>query len=271
MGISMQALFNKMWMFIPSLVFSTALHAEIVETVTLRHQLADQVVPVLQGAFPQARIQAFHGTLIIAAPDEASYAQILALLQRLDTPMQNLIVTVEQRSLQQGGQAGAQTRGGVVISNNGIGVTMGMTGQDRRFQSTGNSVQTLRILEGAEGRIHLGQQRFVPQISFWFRPGFTITHVGGQWQSAGTGFYVVPRRIGENDVVLRLLPSQREFTRGGGTQGHEIYSEVQGLIGEWLPVGETQQTQNSQEQGLLSGLSANQTQRFSVWVKVELP
>ncbi|WP_027470005.1 hypothetical protein [Deefgea rivuli] len=245
--------------------------AEIVETVTLRHQLADQVVPVLQGAFPQARIQAFHGTLIIAAPDEASYAQILALLQRLDTPMQNLVVTVEQRSLQKGSNVGVSTQGGIAVSNRGVGFGITLRGQDRQSQSTGLSRQTLRILEGAEGRIHLGQQRFVPQISFWFRPGFTITHVGGQWQSAGTGFYVAPRRIGENDIALRLLPSQREFTRGGGTQGHEIYSEVQGRIGEWLPVGETQQMQSSQERGLLSGLNGNQTQSFSVWVKVDVP
>lgn len=267
----MKILLNKIYMSILALGISGLLYAEVVETVTLRHQLADQVVPVLQGAFPQARIQAFNGSLIIAAPDEASYAQILALLQRLDTPLQNLVVTVEQRSLQQGANLGVSTQGGIAVSNRGIGVGITLRGQDRQAQSTGLSRQTLRILEGAEGRIHLGQQRFVPQISFLFRPGFTITHVGGQWQSAGTGFYVASRRIGENDVALRLLPSQREFTRGGGTQGHEIYSEVQGRIGEWLPVGETQQIQSSQERGLLSGSSANQTQSFSVWVKVDLP
>lgn len=271
MGILIKSLSNKILMAILAWGISALLHAEIVETVTLRHQLADQVLPVLQGAFPQARIQAFHGTLIIAAPDAGSYAQILALLQQLDIPMQNLIVTVEQRSLQEGARVGVQTRGGMVISNNGLGMAIGLSGQDKRMQSMGNSMQTLRIVEGAEGFIHLGQQRFVPQISFLFRPEYTIAHYGGQWQSAGTGFYVMPRRLGESEVVLKLLPSQRQFVSGGRTQGHEIYSEVRGRIGEWLPVGETRQVQSSNEQGLLSNFNGSATNSHSVWVKVDVP
>ncbi|MGL4996800.1 MAG: hypothetical protein ACRC6G_11580 [Deefgea sp.] len=249
----------------------SALGAELLETVALRHRLADQVLPVLQATFPQARIQAFHGTLIIAAPDEQSLAQITNLLRQLDTPLQNLVVTVEQRSMNRDAQSGLSAQGGVVIKNGDVDFAGRLRGQDQQSQAGRSSVQTLRVLDGAEGFIQMGQQRFVPQLSFVFRPDYSIVHFGGQWQSAGTGFFVAPRRLGETMVALKLMPSQRQFISGGRTQGQAVFSEVQGQLGEWLPIGETRQVQNSSDRGLLSTSSGRGEQSYSVWVKVDLP
>ena len=164
--------------------------AELLETVALRHRLADQILPVLQATFPQARIQAFYGTLIIATPDEQSLVQIKHLLQQLDTPLQNLIVTVEQRSMHRNAESGVSAQGGVVIKNGDVDFTGRLKVQDQQSQSKRDSVQTLRILDGGEGFIQLGQQRFIPQLRFMHRPNYEIVHVGGQWQSAGSPFEI---------------------------------------------------------------------------------
>jgi len=245
-------------------------HAEVLETIVLRHRLADQVLPVLQSTFPQARIQAFYGTLIIAAPDEQSLAKITHLLQQLDTPLQNLIVTVEQRSSNHAMQSGIETQGRVVIRNGAVDANGQLTLQDQQSQTQRSSVQTLRILDGAEGFIQLGQQRFIPQLSFIHRPNYSIVHVGGVWQSAGTGFYVAPRRIGDSAVALQLMPQQRRFTSATAREGQVVWSEVQGQLGEWLPIGETRQQQTQNNQGLLSRSSGSLEQTYTVWVKVEL-
>lgn len=266
----MRALFKLAFTLILHLCIVGATRAEVLETMTLRHRLADQVLPVLQATFPQARIQAFHGTLIIAAPDEQSLAQISHLLQQLDTPLHNLIVTVEQRSMSRDAQSGVSAQGRVIINNGDADIAGRLNVQDQQLQTQRASVQTLRILDGAEGFIQLGQQRFIPQLSFVHRPNYSITHFGGQWQSAGTGFYVAPRRIGETTVILQLMPHQRRFISSGRTQGQTVFSEVQGQLGEWLPVGETSQQQTSNEQGLLSMTSGSREQRYTVWVKVDL-
>jgi hypothetical protein len=270
LGIYMKSFINMARMGILVLFFAGVSRAEVLETIALRHRLAEQVLPVLQATFPQARIQAFYGTLVIAAPDEQSLAQIASLLQQLDTPLQNLIVTVELRSMSREGQSGVSGQGGVVIRNNEVDFTGRLTAQDQHSHAKESSIQTLRVLDGAEGFIQLGQQRFIPQLSFVYRPNYSIIHYGGQWQSAGSGFYVAPRRVGASAVVLQLMPNQRRFTGAGSTEGQKIFSEVQGQLGEWLPVGETRQKQDSNERGLLSTMSASQEQRYSVWVKVDL-
>ncbi len=266
----MQALYNIAFKLILLVCIVGSSRAEVLETVTLRHRLADQVLPVLQATFPQARIQAFHGTLIIAAPDEQSLAQISHLLQQLDTPLHNLIVTVEQRSMSRDAQSGVSAQGRVIINNGDVDIAGRLNVQDQQLQTQRASVQTLRVLDGAEGFIQLGRQRFIPQLSFVYRPNYSIIHVGGQWQSAGTGFYVAPRRISETAVILQLMPSQRRFISGGRTQGQDVFSQVQGQLGEWLPVGETKQSQSSNQQGLLSNARDTREQRYSVWVKIDL-
>lgn len=266
----MRFLLNIAFSLILFTFFVGALRAESLETVTLRHRLADQVLPVLQATFPQARIHAFHGTLIIAAPDEQNLGQIKTLLQQLDTPLHNLIVTVEQRSLSLDAQAGVTAQGRVSINNSEVDIAGRLKVQDQQSQRKNTSVQTLRILDGAAGFIQLGQQRFIPQLSFVHRPNYSITHFGGQWQSAGTGFYVAPRRLGETAVILQLMPNQQRFISGGRIQGQAVFSEVQGQLGEWLPVGETRQQQTSTEQDLLSMTSGRREQGYSVWVKVDL-
>ncbi|MBM5571969.1 MULTISPECIES: hypothetical protein [Deefgea] len=247
------------------------LRAEVLETIALRHRLADQVLPVLQATFPQARIQAFYGTLIVAAPDAQSMTNIRQLLQQLDMPLQNLIVTVEQRSSNRDAQSGIEAQGRVILRNGDVDASGRITLQDQQSQVQRSSVQTLRLLDGAEGFIQLGQQRFIPQLSFIYRPDYSISHFGGVWQSAGTGFYVAPRRIGETGVTLQLMPQQRRFVGARGTEGQSVFSEVQGQLGEWLPIGETRQQQASNDSGLLSRSSGRLEQTYSVWVKVELP
>lgn len=253
------------------LVFSGMVRAEVVETISLKHRLAEQVLPVLQATFPQARIQAFYGTLIVAAPDAQSMNQITQLLQQLDTPLQNLIVTVEQRSSNRDAQSGIDSQGRVIIRNGDVDVNGRISLQDQQSQVQRSSVQTLRVLDGAEGFIQLGQQRFIPQLSFVYRPNYSISHYGGVWQSAGTGFYVAPRRIGETGVSLQLMPQQRRFVGARGTEGQSVFSEVQGQLGEWLPIGETRQQQSSNTSGLLSRSSGNAENTSTVWVKVDLP
>ena len=240
--------------------------AQRIETIAPQHQTADALAETLQASFPQVGIRAFSGVLIISAPDEASYAAVLALLRQLDTPIRNLRVTVEQRSLQSQQRGDISQQGKVVVSNAGVGGRLVLQGDDRSQQSNRQSQQTLRLLDGSEGMIQIGEQRFFPTIHFSFRPGYTIAQYGGQWHSAGTGFYIAPQLIGERRVLLRLSPYSSAFSRNGQIRTQSLYSEVQGEVGEWLPVGE------SVQHGASTGLSGggHGQARYSVWVKVDL-
>jgi hypothetical protein len=77
--------------------------------------------------------------------------------------------------------------------------------------------------------------------------------------------------VGASAVVLQLMPQQRRFVGARGVEGQSVFSEVQGMLGEWLPIGETRQQQTNSEQGLFSRSSGGLEQTYTVWIKVDLP
>ncbi|WP_432719330.1 hypothetical protein R0381_000530 [Jeongeupia wiesaeckerbachi] len=235
--------------------------ADVVDTLPLRHKPAAEIVPALQQAFPDAGISGFYDQLIVRAPDAETLARIAALLERLDTKTQRLTVTVEQR--ESGAQSSVDADAAVTLSNRGsaAAVRLGAT----QASGTRSALQQVATMDGGRAMISLGESRFVPTLSFAFRPGYRIATYGGAWQSAGTGFWVAPQMLG-SQVRLRLYPQSSRFNADGSIASREIYSEVAGALGEWLPVGES--TQQASGAGL--GASAQSTSRYTVWVRVEV-
>ncbi|MBM3116696.1 hypothetical protein [Jeongeupia naejangsanensis] len=234
--------------------------ADVVDTVPLRHKPAAEIVPALQQAFPDAGIQGFYDQLIVRAPDAATLAAITALVERLDTPTRRLTVTVEQR--ESGAEASVDTDAAVVISNSGsaAAVRLGAT----QSGGTRSAVQKVTTMDGGRAMISLGESRFVPVLSWSYRPGYRIATYGGQWQDAGSGFWVAPALQG-GEVRLRLYPQSSRFNADGSIAYRGVYSEVAGALGEWLPVGET--TRQASASGI--GTSASATTRYTVWVRVD--
>lgn len=220
--------------------------ADRTDVVPLRHKIAEELLPSLRQTFPEAGIQSFNGQLIVRAPDEATFRRIVDLVRQLDTATHRLRITVEQRA-----------DGEAVIA-----------GDARQSRDTAVSRQTLSTLDGSSATILLGSQRFVPMLSFVHRPGYRIVTVGGAWQSAGTGFQIEPRLIGDQ-VQLRLSPQSSQFQRDGSVSVKGIYSEVQGRLGEWLPVGESSQETGAGQRGVFSYSESRELKRYTVWVRVE--
>lgn len=243
--------------------------AERTDVVPLRHKVAEEIVPALRQTFPEAGFQSFNGQLIVRAPDEATFRRIVDLVTRLDTRARTLRITVEQRESDSGSDTRIDAQGQVVIANRGGGGELAIGGDSREASSHAVSRQTVSTLDGLRAWIELGSQRFVPVISFVHRPGYRIVTHGGVWQSAGTGFQVEPRLIGEQ-VQLRLAPQTGRLLPHGAVSVSRSYSEVLGRIGEWLPVGESTQEAGSDEHGLFSRSGAQALKRYTVWVRVDV-
>lgn len=269
-GMSVSKSINLVWGLILYLGILMQAQAEVVDSFAPRHKLASQLAPALQAAFPTASIKAFSGQIIVNAPDEASFRQIRALAEQLDTVQRSVTITVEQRAMQQSQQQAVDVNGGVVISNQGSAAHLGLELSQQQKQSEVSSRQSLRTLDGSNAMIMLGQQRFIPQLSFIYRPGYTIVQHGGAWQAAGTGFYVAPALLGDGRVSLKLAPQSSSFNRDGSVNAHETYSELEGRLGEWLPIGETR-SEGSNDRRRIAGVDQQSNQsRFTVWVKVDL-
>ncbi|WP_410499117.1 hypothetical protein [Chitinibacter sp. S2-10] len=267
----MKAKCIKALIAIPLLLSLAVAHADYVDSFAPRHKLATQLAPALQEAFPQATIRAFSGQLIVSTPDEASFAAIRALADQLDVATRSLRITVEQRAIVAAQSRSVDVDGKVIISNQGSNAQIGIALDESRRNGSANSRQMLTTLDGSAAMIMLGQQRFIPQVSFIDRNGGRnderIVLHGGVWQSAGNGFYTTPTLLGDGRVNLKLAPQSSRFNADGSIDLHRVYSEVEGRLGEWIPVGETFSTSDSRSD---SSDRMAQQNRFSVWLKVEL-
>ncbi|WP_148715998.1 hypothetical protein [Chitinolyticbacter meiyuanensis] len=250
--------------FLLTLLLSLPALADRVDVVELRHRSANEVAPVIRDSLPAVKIQAFNNQLIVNSPDNASYEQVLALVDQLDTAQRNLVVTVEQRQ-GQSRSGSALALDGVVISNRGIGAGIRLFGGGSNSSSGGT--QSVRVLDGGQAFIRLGSSRFYPSIGFGYRDGYAIALSGGSWEETGTGFWAQPRLIG-GDVVLTLYPETSRFERDGSIASNSVHSEVRGRLGEWLPVGNSSLSGQASSSGTVSG-STTRASSYTVWVKVD--
>ncbi|WP_156129002.1 hypothetical protein [Chitinibacter sp. ZOR0017] len=240
--------------------------AQSLLTYPPRHQLATDLAPQLQAVLPQATVRAFNGQLIISAPDESTLTQARQLLQALDQRSKMLRISVRQSELSatRQWQVGVD---GVLRWPGESELSLNANAEQNRQQR--NLEQTLSVVEGGEAMISLGLQRFIPQLTFRYRPGYQVQSYGGQWQSVDNGFYAQAHTLGER-VRVRLHPYSATIGRDGVVQQQQAYSEVEGRLSEWLPVGETRQEASS-DRRRINGVDQQETQAsYVIWLKVEV-
>lgn len=241
--------------------------AEEMTTLSPQHKTASELAPVLQAAFPQAGVSAFYQQLIVRAPDAATLAQIEAMLARLDTPVRQITLTVEQRQLAntQGWQWDADGR--LVISDGKAGGSLALRMAQLHRDSRLLNRSMASTLEGGQVWIQLGQSRFYPVWQAWPSQGLLVR--GGQWVSTGTGFYARPQIQGEGVRVL-LSPQASRFQRDGSIAQAGVEAEVLALPGQWQLIGESRQDGSSQQAGLSESGQQSGSQSYQVWLRVDI-
>ena len=238
------------------------------DVIALRHKIPEDLLQPLRQTFPEAGIQAFNGQLIVRAPDNATFQRIVDLVAKLDSATRTLRITVEQRENRGAAETRIDTQARIVASNRGADGQVVISGDAQERRSTGSMRQVLNTQDGSPATIQLGSQRFIPRLSFIYRPDYRMAVFGGEWQVAGTGLYVEPHLIGDQ-VQLRLAPETRQFSSSGTLQARSLYSQVQGRLGEWLPVGEMTQQLSADARGAFSGTDTQRLQTWTVWVRVD--
>ncbi|SMC28767.1 hypothetical protein SAMN02745857_03394 [Andreprevotia lacus DSM 23236] len=235
--------------------------ADVVDVVPLHHKLAGELAPTLQQAFPDASIQAFNGQLVVRAVDAVQFGRIARLASQLDTPNHQLTVTVEQRSNDAVQRNHVDVGGRVIVSPRHVGGSVEIEGRTDEHDEDSASIQSVSTMDGGRAMIALGQTRFYPALDFIYRPGYVIATHGGAWQQAETGFWVEPHVL-DDRVQLRLYPRSNRLNADGSVSVRGVVSEVSGRLGEWLPVGTSDQHWD--------GSSGQRQGRYTVWVRVEL-
>lgn len=256
-----------------------------VKVYSLHHQLAESLLPAIESVLlADESVKAFNNELVVNASAD-SHRQVEQLLQALDAPLRNLLISVRNAGSGAGssnstGVSGGirtgdvylgtggpvyrerQPDGGLVIRHDGLQVH---SSRGTRNTDTAQA-QALRTIEGYPAWISAGQTLAYRSVDRWGNP------VTG-FQDANRGFYVTARIIGQR-VQLDISTSNDRPTenprerRRGVIETERLQTTVTGAIGEWIPLGNISLQDNRQDSGYTgrSNQSAETVSDISVMV-----
>jgi type II secretory pathway component GspD/PulD (secretin) len=254
------------------LLFSTVSQA-VMEIITVNNRPASEVktllVPLLQ---PEDVVVANGANLIIRTSPER-LGEIRGIISKLDTPLENLIITVAQGRNISADKFNAAANFKVHISNRDSyrdPVQVNARLRQTKSNSITDNTQTLRTLDGQPAYIKVGNVDPVQNIQY--HPslyGYPAISTQTQYIETSTGFAVTPRLTGNNQVILDIAPWSDKMgnNRQISTQG--AHTTLQAKLGEWLEIGGNIENSQSTTRGILSEVRSTQTGNMHILIKIE--
>jgi len=264
----------------------------ILEVIPLRYRTAQEVIPLIPPMLTrEGSVSGLQGQLIVRTTP-ANLEEVKRILASIDTAPRQLLITVRQDadinrsrasaevSGSVGGEHGRVTvpgspdqRGGNVVIGEGDNRVRVQAADGLRVESDRNT-QTVRVLEGREAFVHVGQS--VPvrerQVRRVVINGQLVKQVveGTQYRDVTTGVYVLPRLSGDR-VTLDISPQREMLSRQvpGAVNVQGMVTTVSGRLGEWMEIGGISQGSSGQQTVLIGRTTTATRDDRRVLVKVE--
>lgn len=137
-----------------------------------KHRLAEELVQIGQGILPGAKLSAMDSRVIISASPQG-IKDALKLFRELDRPARKFLIKLRAQGVGAGqedsaGVSGSMNAGPVKISKaqNKSGATasiggVSVTGNSRNYADSGDTTQSVEVMEGSTAVIHWNGQNMV--------------------------------------------------------------------------------------------------------------
>ena len=245
------------------LTLTSPLAAEELRLFELQHRSAEELIPMLRPLLPpQAGISGSGNTLMVRSTAQ-ELAQLNEVLQQLDRPSRQLLISVQQGQQGQLSQSGIEVQGKLDQPQTRIYST--------RRQQLESQGQQLRVSEGHWASIRSGQA--VPQIVRSERHDASGSSVqqGVEYRDVESGFEVRPRLSGDQ-VSLEIRPFTARLSQGGAglIEQQAVITTITGRLGEWIPIAGVDTSTRESDSGTIYATRDRQRQTQDVQLKVEL-
>lgn len=241
--------------------------AHEIEVIELRHRSAEQVLPLLQPLVELGGALTGRGYQLFLRASPADRRRVRELVASLDTPPQQLLITVRQ-DLAEGHRRDARgADGSVMIGTRGRGGDVGAPAGNSRTVSTQGTMQRVLVLEGASAYVEIGTAIPMSFTQWMATPRGATEVFGTTYYDAVTGFHARPQLAGD-EVTVELRPEQSTIG-GAGFDRAQLSTTVRGRLGEWIAVGGADARQASPSGSSLGAGYQAQAASRGVWLKVE--
>jgi type II secretory pathway component GspD/PulD (secretin) len=262
----------KSLLFTLFLLFSTVSQA-VMEIITVNNRPALEVKILLAPLLQPEDVVVANGANLIIKTSPERLIEIQEIISKLDTPLENLIITVVQgRNISATEFNAAANFKAQISTRNSYRNPVQINARLRHTKNNNitDSTQTLRTLDGQPAYIKVGNVDPVQNIQY--HPsiyGYPAISTQTQYIETSTGFAVTPRLTGNNQVILDIAPWSDQIgnNRQISTQGAQTTLQIQ--LGEWIELGGNIENSQSTTRGILSEVRSTQTQNMHILIKVE--
>jgi type II secretory pathway component GspD/PulD (secretin) len=245
--------------------------------IELRYRRADELIPVLKPIVAKDTTLTGIDYKLIVRSDDHDLRRIREALAVLDQAPKQLLLSVrsatsgdiEAEHAQITGQVGSDTQLTLSTGSNST-------------NASGNSTNTLHVSEGQSAYIVNGQLvpfvsgvvgGVVTQSGTSTQPGTLRNNNNGglvvfEQRQVGTGIHVLPRVSG-NEVIVDI-EVQQDRMRGDNVAVNHTVSQINGKLGQWLPLSATEIAANQQLSTLGGTTTRTANDQRTIWIKVEL-
>ncbi|MGR9072938.1 MAG: secretin N-terminal domain-containing protein [Gammaproteobacteria bacterium] len=259
-------------LFCWSLYQPAAAEEMIMEVIPLQNRIAEEVQPLIEPLLQHEDRVIANGTSLIIRTTPSRLAEIRRFLQQLDTPVENLIITVVQdRDITADEMnASADIRLNVPL-NHPSNVSGNIRGRYYQIQDRDSryNTQTIRTMEGTPAHIRVGKVHPVTTTTIHPYYGYPAVSSSTEFVEATTGFAVTPRLAGDRQVVIDVAPWSDRMNRYGAIETQGAQTSIRANLGEWVEIGGADEDGAFDRSGFLVRERSTRKDTLHILIKVD--
>lgn len=255
----------------------------VIEVIPLFNRPASEIQALLSPLLEDTdRVIADGANLLVKTRPER-LGEIMFLIDKLDTPLNNLIITVMQSRHTTADELNAAARANLKLQRNKRLKSGGrISGHyyQTEDRSSNESTQTIRTMEGNTAHITVGKTYPIQNIQIYnsaygYGYGYPALSTSTEFIDATTGFAVTPRLVEQNpsraeqQVILDVSPWSDNFNMQGQLETRNAQTTLKINLGEWVELGGSYENSHSSINGNIASIRQTSQNTVHILIKVD--
>jgi hypothetical protein len=253
-----------------SIMSSLLLADNKIEIIQLKNRVASDVLSEIQPFLPKQSTARASNDFIILQATPKIIAQMKQLINTLDMPAQNLVISVIKTDTVMSSKQRTRTDGDILISESGVSADLSVErwstnnsrNKDQHYQS-----------RGLAGRpIMISTNQALPQVEQYFLLGSNgdrAVQSNTSYIDINNGFQAIANILPNQQVSLDIYPQFASFSkRNGVIDSSQLSSSLSGPVGVWIEMGQASSAKNKTQLGTTRSQTHHQQQQF-IYIKVD--
>jgi type II secretory pathway component GspD/PulD (secretin) len=222
--------------------------SSIIEVIPLVNRPASEIQPLLEPLLENTDRAIADGSNLLVKTSPTRLAKIKSIIAKLDTHLNDLIITVLQSRQATADELNMQIRAQINVPGTDLSKSTGnISGYTYQTQDRNDldHKQTLRTQEGKPAYIKAGNTYPIQNYqSYSSGYGYSGASSSTEYVEASTGFSVTPTLSGQQ-VTLEIAPWSDNFETRSRIQTQEAQTTVTVNLGEWIEIGAANESKES--------------------------